>query len=378
MIDGAEAGERFSLVEHPMSPRALAAPVHRHTREDEYSYVLSGRMGALLGDDVVEAGPGDLVHKPRNQWHTFWNAGDEPCRILEIISPAGFEVFFRELSAWAASRGGPGGGGGAVRPLRPRDAARHGAGPRRALRPPAGRADVRRLDALTRTTSARRGAPRPRRLRQAARLADMSEYDRNFWEERWSQALREHEDRIAQRPPNARLTAELGDLRPGRALDAGCGHGSDTLWLAARGWRVTAVDFAATALAQARSTAEALGPDVAERIDWVEADLATWTPRRDGYDLVVCLYVHVAGSVEELVQRLATGVAPGGTLFLVGHLPVDPATGAATAAAGQRQVSVEAARAALDPDRWELVVAEDRPRPSAGTGVDAVIRARRR
>jgi oxalate decarboxylase/phosphoglucose isomerase-like protein (cupin superfamily) len=60
--------------------------------------VLEGRMGALLGDDVVEAGPGDLVHKPRNQWHTFWNAGDEPCRILEIISPAGFERFFRELS----------------------------------------------------------------------------------------------------------------------------------------------------------------------------------------------------------------------------------------------------------------------------------------
>ena len=98
MIDGSEAGERFSLVDHSMSPRALAAPLHRHTREDEYSFILEGRMGALLGDDVVEAGPGDLVHKPRNQWHTFWNAGDEPCRILEIISPAGFEHFFRGLS----------------------------------------------------------------------------------------------------------------------------------------------------------------------------------------------------------------------------------------------------------------------------------------
>ena len=97
MIDGSEAAERFSLVEHPMSPRALAAPLHLHTREDEYSFVLEGRMGALLGDDVVEAGPGDLVFKPRNQWHTFWNAGDEPCRILEIISPAGFERFFAEL-----------------------------------------------------------------------------------------------------------------------------------------------------------------------------------------------------------------------------------------------------------------------------------------
>ncbi|GIU93910.1 MAG: hypothetical protein KatS3mg012_0367 [Gaiellaceae bacterium] len=99
LIDGLEAGERFSLVEHPMSPRALAAPLHLHTREDEYSFVLEGRMGALLGDQVVEAGPGDLVFKPRNQWHTFWNAGDEPARILEIISPAGFERFFRDLDA---------------------------------------------------------------------------------------------------------------------------------------------------------------------------------------------------------------------------------------------------------------------------------------
>ena len=99
MIWGAESGGGFSLVEHPIPPRTLVAPLHLHEREDEYSYVLEGRMGALLGDDVVEAGPGDLVHKPRNQWHTFWNASDEPTRILEIISPAGFERFFRELDA---------------------------------------------------------------------------------------------------------------------------------------------------------------------------------------------------------------------------------------------------------------------------------------
>ena len=97
MIDGDETDQGFSLVEHPMSPRALAAPIHRHLREDEYSYVLEGRMGALLGDEVVYAEAGDLVFKPRDQWHTFWNAGDEPCRILEIIAPAGFERFFAEL-----------------------------------------------------------------------------------------------------------------------------------------------------------------------------------------------------------------------------------------------------------------------------------------
>jgi quercetin dioxygenase-like cupin family protein len=97
MIDGGETDERFSLVEHPMSPRALAAPLHRHTREDEYSWVIEGRVGALLGDEVVIGEPGDLIFKPRGQWHTFWNAGDTPARILEIISPAGFEDFFAEL-----------------------------------------------------------------------------------------------------------------------------------------------------------------------------------------------------------------------------------------------------------------------------------------
>jgi mannose-6-phosphate isomerase-like protein (cupin superfamily) len=97
MIDGETTDGGFSLVEHPMAAHALAAPLHRHHREDEYSWVIEGRMGALLGGDVLEAGPGDLVFKPRGQWHTFWNAGDAPCRILEIIAPAGFENFFAEL-----------------------------------------------------------------------------------------------------------------------------------------------------------------------------------------------------------------------------------------------------------------------------------------
>jgi quercetin dioxygenase-like cupin family protein len=99
MVDGGDSGGGFSLVEHPMSARALAAPMHRHTREDEYSYVLEGRVGALLSDEVLIADPGDLIFKPRGQWHTFWNAGDEPARILEIISPAGFERFFSTLVA---------------------------------------------------------------------------------------------------------------------------------------------------------------------------------------------------------------------------------------------------------------------------------------
>jgi mannose-6-phosphate isomerase-like protein (cupin superfamily) len=99
LVDGAESGGGFSLVEHPLPPRALAAPLHRHSREDEYSFVLEGRLGALLGDELVFGERGDLVCKPRGQWHTFWNAGDTPARILEIISPAGFERFFEELTA---------------------------------------------------------------------------------------------------------------------------------------------------------------------------------------------------------------------------------------------------------------------------------------
>lgn len=100
-IDGADTAGRFSVVHHPIAPRSLVAPLHRHHREDEYSFVITGRMGALLGDEVVTAGPGTWVFKPRGQWHTFWNAGDTPCEIIEIISPAGFEDFFRELTtAW--------------------------------------------------------------------------------------------------------------------------------------------------------------------------------------------------------------------------------------------------------------------------------------
>lgn len=202
-------------------------------------------------------------------------------------------------------------------------------------------------------------------------------YDQPFWEQLWSKTLREHANKVAQRPPNVHLVGEIVNLQPGRALDAGCGHGADTLWLATHGWQVTAVDFSASALAHGRSMAEAAGAEVSERIVWIEGDLATWIAQPGQFDLVVCLYVHLAGSVEEMVQRMADGVAIGGTLLIVGHRPIDPTTGAATAAAGQVQISVESAVAALDPRRWELVVAEERPRSIAGTGVDAVIRARR-
>lgn len=91
-------GEGFALVEHTLPARALGSPLHRHANEDEFSYVLEGRLGAQLGDEVVEAGPGELVQKPRGQEHAFWNAGDEPLRFLELISPGRFAEYFRELA----------------------------------------------------------------------------------------------------------------------------------------------------------------------------------------------------------------------------------------------------------------------------------------
>jgi mannose-6-phosphate isomerase-like protein (cupin superfamily) len=98
----------LSIVEHPIPPRTLAAPLHRHSREDEYSYVIEGAMGAQLGSRVIVAEAGSLVFKPRGQWHTFWNAGEGPCRVLEIIAPGGFEEMFAEMGADPESMTGEG------------------------------------------------------------------------------------------------------------------------------------------------------------------------------------------------------------------------------------------------------------------------------
>jgi quercetin dioxygenase-like cupin family protein len=98
MIGGEQTGGHFSLVEHPIKPRALAAPMHTHEREDEYTYVLEGQIGVQIGEEVRVAQPGDLVIKPRGVPHAFWNAGDTLARALEIISPAGFERYFAELA----------------------------------------------------------------------------------------------------------------------------------------------------------------------------------------------------------------------------------------------------------------------------------------
>jgi mannose-6-phosphate isomerase-like protein (cupin superfamily) len=98
MLPASSTGGRLSLVEHPLQPRALGSPMHTHRNEDEYSVVLEGVVGAQIGDRVLEAGVGSVVVKPRGVPHAFWNPSDEPCRLLEIISPAGFENYFEELA----------------------------------------------------------------------------------------------------------------------------------------------------------------------------------------------------------------------------------------------------------------------------------------
>jgi quercetin dioxygenase-like cupin family protein len=93
-----ETGGALAVIEHDLAPRALGAPLHRHEHEDEISIVTQGRLGAQLGDEVVIAGPGDVVRKPRHQWHAFWNAGDEECRFYELITPGAFAEYFAELA----------------------------------------------------------------------------------------------------------------------------------------------------------------------------------------------------------------------------------------------------------------------------------------
>lgn len=96
-------GGSVSFVLHPMAPRTLGSPVHTHSREDEWSFVLEGHVGVQVGEQVTVAGPGDLVLKPRDVPHAFWNATDEPARLLEVITPGGFERYFEELGVVLAA-----------------------------------------------------------------------------------------------------------------------------------------------------------------------------------------------------------------------------------------------------------------------------------
>lgn len=98
LVESRDSNGMVALVQHILAPRVLGAPLHRHSREDEYSVVLEGRLGVFQDGEEVVAAPGDIVFKPRGHWHTVWNAGDGQLRVLELIAPGGLEELFRRLA----------------------------------------------------------------------------------------------------------------------------------------------------------------------------------------------------------------------------------------------------------------------------------------
>lgn len=208
-------------------------------------------------------------------------------------------------------------------------------------------------------------------------------FDHDYWDRIWDG---EKGSAMGSAGPNPHLVREVENLPPGTALDAGCGAGAEAIWLATRGWQVTGADVAAAALERAAQRGDEAG--VAERLTWVRADLSTWEPG-PRYDLVTTHYAHPAMPQLDFYERVASWVAPGGTMFIVGHLhhhheaeerhenhdegPPDSAT--ATAAAISER---------LHPDQWDVVTAEETHRTMTGPGGaettihDVIVRAVRR
>lgn len=215
--------------------------------------------------------------------------------------------------------------------------------------------------------------------------------DKDFWEAHWDEVGARAHGRTAVASPY--LSAEIGALAPGTALDAGCGEGAEAVWLAEHGWAVTAVDISARVLARAAEAAADAG--ASGRVRFVEADLSSWEPGTR-FDLVTTHYAHPAMPQLAFYERIARWVAPGGTLLVVGHLrtaETDAAHGhghghgaADQDASPPREATVTAAAvtATLDPADWDVVTATETTRSLAdGAGgvvelQDVVVRARRR
>jgi cyclopropane fatty-acyl-phospholipid synthase-like methyltransferase len=219
-------------------------------------------------------------------------------------------------------------------------------------------------------------------------------FDKDYWDEIWQG---ERAASMGASQPNPHLMREVADLAPGTALDAGCGAGAEAIWLAARGWQVTGSDIAADALVRAAERAEAAG--VADHVQWVEADLSRWAPDAQ-YDLVTTHYAHPAIPQLEFYERIASWVAPGGTLLIVGHLHQDGPGSPAEHSHGQGHghghasqhdeppaaASVTAAQitARLDAAEWDIRTAQESHRmlsgnDSHGSSIhDVVVRATRR
>jgi SAM-dependent methyltransferase len=210
----------------------------------------------------------------------------------------------------------------------------------------------------------------------------MAEFDKADWERHWQQGPGAGPASMSGSTPNPYLAAELGDLAPGTALDAGCGAGAEAIWLAAAGWQVTAVDIASAALARA---AERTAGPFAARVRWVEADLTVWDPGTR-FDLVTTHYAHPATPQPEFYDRIASWVAPGGTLLIVGHRRTHDATGHGHGHRHPVEASTTAAAvtARLDESTWAIGTADEPVRSlhrGGGRVVplhDVVVRAVRR
>lgn len=200
-------------------------------------------------------------------------------------------------------------------------------------------------------------------------------FERPAWEERYSG------DKVWSGRVNVQLAAEAPALTPGRAMDIGCGEGGDAIWLASQGWHVTAVDFADAALARTTLHAEEAG--VTDRIETRRIDIRTFEPDGETWDLVTSHFFHLPdGGMPDVVRRLASAVAPGGTLLVVGHHPEDLKTGLRHGHTTFMFTADELVSAI--PEDFEVEVCEARPRtqahPHTGEQIDvadAVLRARR-
>jgi SAM-dependent methyltransferase len=214
----------------------------------------------------------------------------------------------------------------------------------------------------------------------------MHDFDKDYWEKHWQEG-QGGAGSMAENPPNPYLDRELSSLAPGTALDAGCGAGAEALWLAARGWEVTGADISAEALARAAQRAAEAG--LSERVHWVEADLSSWSPE-GSFDLVTTHYAHPTTPQLEFYDRIASWVAPGGTLLIVGHLHSAGGAGHGHghghghgddgAPPAEASVTAASVEARLDPGTWEVVTAEETQRTLPGGGRsldDVVVRARR-
>lgn len=226
----------------------------------------------------------------------------------------------------------------------------------------------------------------PRHAHHTAPSADDALHGQAFWDERYASA-----DSIWSGLPNRRLVEQTTDLAPGSALEIGCGEGADALWLAQQGWDVLAVDISPVALTRAAAHAGSAAPDAAQRISWAPLDVLHWDTEWDGdphrdqvtFDLVSAQFLHLeAPDLAVLVGRLARIVRPGGTLLIVGHHPDHLAT--VDHPHGHLMFDERQVSAALDGDRWEIVVATAQTREIDGpdgdpvTFTDTVVRAVRR